>query len=190
VNEVHQVNQAIALLGGGVLGNSLGALRHSVLGQLTRQEEADGCLDLPASDGGPLVVMGQTRGLSGNALEDVVHERVHDGHGLGGDTGVGVDLLQHLVDVDGVALLPPPLLLLVSLGNGLLGLASLLGGLSGCFGGHGGALVAASVGLRSHPTRLYIMRLVTQDRGSEAYLSFLLAGTPNRYVTWILSTTI
>ena len=33
-----------------------------------------------------------------------VDERVHDGHGLGGDTGVGVHLLEHLVDVDLVGL--------------------------------------------------------------------------------------
>ena len=36
----------------------------------------------------------------------------------------------NLVDVDGVALLPPALLLLVSLGNDLLGFASFLGSLS------------------------------------------------------------
>ena len=118
------------LLGRSVLGDSLGALGHGVLGQLTGEEEADGSLNLPAGDGGALVVVCQARGLGGDALEDVVHERVHDGHGLGGDAGVGVDLLQHLVDVDGVALLPASLLLLVTLGDGLLGLASLLGSLS------------------------------------------------------------
>lgn len=33
-----------------------------------------------------------------------VNEGVHDGHGLGGDTGIGVHLFQHLVDVDLVGL--------------------------------------------------------------------------------------
>ena len=47
-----------------------------------------------------------------------------------------MDLPEHLVDVEAVAFLPPALLLLVSLGNGLLGLACLLGGLSGSLGGH------------------------------------------------------
>ena len=42
-----------------------------------------------------------------------------------------MDLLQHLVNVDAVGFLPPALLLLVSLGNALLSLTSLLGGLSG-----------------------------------------------------------
>ncbi|XP_053117304.1 uncharacterized protein LOC128329717 [Hemicordylus capensis] len=65
------------------------------------RQEAHGRLDLPGSDGGALVVVGQAGGLGGDALEDVVDEGVHDAHGLGGDAGVGVDLLQHLVDVDG-----------------------------------------------------------------------------------------
>ena len=49
-----------------------------------------------------------------------------------------MDLLQHLVDVDGVRFLPLGLLLLVSLGDGLGSLACLLGGLSGSLGGHVG----------------------------------------------------
>ena len=124
------------LLGGGVLGDSLGALGHGVLGQLTGEEQTDGGLDLPRGNGGPLVVVSQTAGLGGDALEDVVHERVHDGHGLGGDTGVGVDLFQHLVDVDGVRLPPPLPALLVprTLGLGLAGL--LLGSLASGFGWH------------------------------------------------------
>ena len=34
-----------------------------------------------------------------NPLEPVVDKGVHDGHGFGQDPGVGVDLLQHLVDL-------------------------------------------------------------------------------------------
>ena len=48
------------LLGGGVLGDSLGTLRHGVLGQLTGQEEPDSGLDLPRGDGAPLVVVSET----------------------------------------------------------------------------------------------------------------------------------
>ena len=103
---------SVGLLGAGVLGHGLGALRHGVLGQLTGQQQADGGLDLPGGDGGALVVVSQTRGLTGDALENVADEGVHDAHSLGGDPGVGVDLLQDLVDVDSIALLPgsPPLL--------------------------------------------------------------------------------
>ena len=114
------------LFGGGVFGDGLGALRDGVLGQFTGEEEPDGGLDLPRGDGGPLVVVSQTAGLSGDSLEDVVHERVHDGHGLGGDTGVGVHLLEDFVDVDGVGFFPFPLPLLVAGANGL-SLAGFLG---------------------------------------------------------------
>ena len=107
------------LLGAGVLGHGLGALRHGVFSQLPGQQQADGGLNLPGGDGGALVVMSQTRGLTGDALEDVAHEAVHDAHGLGGDPSVGVDLLQHLVHVDGVALLPGLSPLLPALTGGL-----------------------------------------------------------------------
>ena len=83
-----------------------------MLGQLSGQEETDGGLDLARGDGGPLLVVTQTASLGGDALQDVVDEGVHDGHGLGGHSGVGVHLLQH-----GVGFLP----LLIALGDVLLG---------------------------------------------------------------------
>merc|ERR1712210_295053 len=83
----------------------------------------------------PAKALGELAGLGGDALEQVVDERVHDAHGLGGDTGVGVHLLQDLVDVDGIGLLPLALpLLLVALGDGLGGLARLGSSLSGGLG--------------------------------------------------------
>jgi len=115
------------LLGAGVFGDGLGTFRDGVLGQLSGEKKTDGRLDFAARDGRALVVVGQTRRLTGDALEDVVDERVHDGHGLGGDASVGVDLLQHFVNVDGIALLPLPLLLLVALGDVLGSLTGLLG---------------------------------------------------------------
>ena len=120
-----------SLLGAGVLGDGLGSLRHGVLGQLTGQEETDSGLDLSAGDGGAPVVVGKTGGLGGDTLEDVVDEGVHDAHGLAGYTGVRVDLLQHLVDVDGVGFPPPPLPLLVPGTGGLCLAGGLLGSL-GC----------------------------------------------------------
>ena len=124
------------LLGAGVLGNSLGSFRDGVFGQFSGEEEPDGGLDLPGSDGGPLVVVGQFGSLSSDTLEEIVDEGVHDAHGLGGDTGIGVHLLQHLVDVDGIRFLTLVLALLSVLSNGLGGLAGFLGSLSGGFGGH------------------------------------------------------
>jgi len=97
-----------------------------VLGELTGQDEADRGLDFSRRDGGLLVVCGKLGGLSGDALEDIVDERVQDRHGAVGDTSVGVDLLENLVDVRAVGLLAGlARLLLVAGGSGSL-LASFL----------------------------------------------------------------
>jgi len=97
-----------------------------VLGKFTWQDETDRGLDLTGRDGGLLVVCSEFTSLSCNALEDVVDERVQDRHGTVGDTGVGVDLLEDLVDVRRVSLLSGlGALLLVTGGSGGL-LASLL----------------------------------------------------------------
>ena len=125
------------LLGAGVLGDSLGSLRDGVLGQLSGQEETDSGLDFAGGDGGPPVVVSQTGCLGSDALEDVVDKAVHDGHGLAGDSSVGVDLLQDFVDVDGVRFPPPlpPLLLTPTWGPLCLG-HSLLGSLACWFWWH------------------------------------------------------
>ena len=73
-----------------------------MLGKLTGEHEADGRLDLSGGESGLLVVGGELPGLGGDALKDVVDEGVHDGHALLGDSGVGVDLLEDLVDVRAV----------------------------------------------------------------------------------------
>jgi hypothetical protein len=67
-----------------------------VLGQLTRKEETDSSLDLSRGDSLTLVVTSETTGLSGDALKDIIDERVHDSHGLVGDTSIGVNLLKNL----------------------------------------------------------------------------------------------
>ena len=107
------------LLGGLVLGNSLGSLRDSVLDEFTRKDELDCGLNLTGGDGGLLVALSKTTGLGSDPLKQIVDHGVEDTHGLGMDTSVGVDLLHDPPDVDGVGLLPPPslLLLLVSLGG-------------------------------------------------------------------------
>ena len=128
------------LLGAGVLGDGLGAFRHGVLGQLSGQKETDGRLDFPGRDGRAFVVVGQTGRLSGDALENVVDEAVHDRHGFRGDSRVGVDLLQNFVDVSGVALRPFLAPLLIALHDVLLGLPGLLRCLSADFGRHIGTL--------------------------------------------------
>ena len=115
-----------------------------MLGKLSREEEPHRSLDLTGGDGGPLVVVSKTGSLSSNSLKEIIDKRVHDAHGLGGDTSVGVDLLEDLVDVDSVGLLPLVLLLLlVALGDGLGGLAGLLGSFSRNLGRHDDGLVGS-----------------------------------------------
>ena len=87
-------------LRGGELGDRLGTFGDGVLGELTRQDEADRGLDFAGGDRRLLVVSRELGGFGGDLFEDVVDEGVHDGHRLGGDTGVRVHLLQDLVDVD------------------------------------------------------------------------------------------
>ena len=107
-----------------------------MFGQFSWEEKSDSGLDFPGGDGGPLVVVSKTGSFSSNTLEDVIDKRVHDAHGLGGYTGIGVNLFQHLVDVDSVRFLALAVLLLVSLGDGLSGLSCLLGGFSRNFWRH------------------------------------------------------
>lgn len=134
---IQQGDSSWVLLGTGVLGDSLGALGHRMLCQFTRQQEPHSCLDLPTRDGRALVVVSQPRRLCCDALEDVVHEAVHDRHGLAGHSGVGMYLFEHLVDVDAEALLPlAPLLLLVGGTHIFLCLARLLHCFSARLGGH------------------------------------------------------
>ena len=106
-----------------------------MFGQLTREQETDCSLDLPAGDGGALVVVGQSGSLGSDSLKDIVDKAVHDRHGFAADAGVRVHLLQHLVDVDGIAFLSPPLALLVTSADGL-SLTRLLGAFGTDFGWH------------------------------------------------------
>ena len=74
--------------------------------------------------------MGELAGFSSISLEEVINEGVHDAHGLRGDTGIGVDLFQDLVDIDGIGLLALMAFLLSVLGDSLGGLSGFLGGFS------------------------------------------------------------
>lgn len=125
------------LLGAGVFGDSLGSLGNGVFREFTGKQKPDGGLDFPTGDGAPLVVVGKTRGFGSDTLENVVHERVHDGHGLAADTSVRVHLFQDFVDVNSEGFLPALLpLFLVSNTDGLLGFAGLFNGLSRGLGRH------------------------------------------------------
>ena len=93
------------LLAAGVFGDSLGSFGDGVLGQFSWEQKTDSSLDFPRGDGVFSVVLGKTLGLVGNTLENVIDKRVHDGHGFGTDSNIGVDLLEDIVDVDSVGFL-------------------------------------------------------------------------------------
>jgi hypothetical protein len=104
----------------GELGDSLGAFGDGVLGEFTREHQSHRGLDFAGRDRRLLVVAGELGGFAGNLFEDVVDERVHDGHRLGGDARVRVHLLEHLVHVNFVRLR-------LRLAADLLGASGLLG---------------------------------------------------------------
>ena len=112
------------------LGHSLGALGDGVLGELAGEDEADGRLDLAATECLRLREAADVGGLVADALEEVRDEVAHDSHALGRNARVRVHLLKDLVDVGGVRLLR---LLLSFLTGGFLGR---LGGLLGRGLGH------------------------------------------------------
>jgi hypothetical protein len=63
-----------------------------MLGELSRQDKTDGSLDLSGRDRTTLVVSSKLGCLSSDSLKDIVYERVHNRHGLVGDSGVWVNL--------------------------------------------------------------------------------------------------
>ena len=75
-----------------------------MLRQFTGQQKSNGRLDLARADSASLVVVGETRGLACNSLEDIIHKGIHNAHGLARDASIGMNLSEHLVDVDRVAL--------------------------------------------------------------------------------------
>ena len=118
------------LCGGGVLGHSLGALRHGMLGELAGKKEPDGGLDLSGRERLLSAVPRERDRFCGEAVKRVLDERVHDAHRTAGDSRLGVHLLEHLVDVAREGL-DTPLAALVA--TRLLG-GRLGGGFAGSFG--------------------------------------------------------
>ena len=115
--------------------DGLGALADGVLGQLTRKQQTNGRLDLTARDRRAPVVVRQSRRLGRDALEYVVYEAVHDAHRLAADSRVRMNLLQHLVHVDRVALTSSVLPLLVCATSSLRLARRLFAPFDAAFGG-------------------------------------------------------
>jgi len=118
------------------LGHGLCSFRDSMLGKLSRKHQTDSGLNLAGAQCSLLVVGSKLTGFTGNALKDIINERVHNGHSLLGDSSIRVDLLEDLVDVRRVRFHTLLVLLLVtSLLGGLCRLGRLLGGCLGHFDG-------------------------------------------------------
>jgi len=99
-----QRNSTRELRAGRELGDSFSAFRDSVLGKFSRKHEADRRLNFAAAERRLFVVGSKLSSLGSNTLKDVIDKGVHDRHTLLGDTGIRVDLLEHLVDVAAVRL--------------------------------------------------------------------------------------
>lgn len=74
-----------------------------MLADLPRQEKTHGSLDLSTRDGAVLAGVGQAPGLFGDLLKHMLHERMHDVHGLVRETQACVHLLQHPAEIGGEA---------------------------------------------------------------------------------------
>lgn len=125
------------LLGAGVFCDSLGTFGNGVFCQFTGQQKSDGCLDFSAGDGRSFVVVSQAGRFGSNSFKDVIHERIHDRHSLGRNTGVRMDLFQDFVNVDSERFLPALLpLLFVTSSYRFLGLSGLFNGFTRSLGRH------------------------------------------------------
>ena len=76
-----------------------------MLSELTWEKELDGRLDRSGGHGSSSGDSNETSGFVAESVEGVVHEGVHDVHGSSGDSNIWVDLLEDLVDVQGVGLI-------------------------------------------------------------------------------------
>ena len=73
-------------------------------GEFSGEDELDSRLNFAGRKSSSLVESDELGSLSGDSVEGVVDEGVHDVHGFLGDADVGVHLLEDFVDVDGEGL--------------------------------------------------------------------------------------
>jgi hypothetical protein len=87
------------LLGLVELGHGLGSFGNGMLRELTWKHKTDGRLHITGAERVTLVDAAKLSGFSGNLLEGVSDEVVHDGDASLGDANLRVDLLENLEDV-------------------------------------------------------------------------------------------
>ena len=83
-----------------VFGDGFSSFRDGVSGEFSWKDKLDSWLNLTGWKSSSFVESNEFWSFSGNSVESIVNERVHDVHGLLWDSDVWVDLLEDLVDID------------------------------------------------------------------------------------------
>jgi len=83
-----------------VFSDGFGSFRDSVSGEFSWEDELDSWLNLSGWKSSSLVESNELWSFSGDSVESVVDERVHDVHGFLWDSDIWVDLFKDLVDID------------------------------------------------------------------------------------------
>ena len=87
-----------------VFGDGFGSFRDCVSGELSGEDKLDSRLNFSGWKSSSLVESNEFGSFSGNSVESVMDEGVHDVHGFLGNTNVGVNLFQDFIDIDGEGL--------------------------------------------------------------------------------------
>ena len=96
---VHKLKECIRSLLD-VFGDGFSSFWDSVSGEFSGEDELDSWLDFSGRKGSSLVESDEFGTFSGNSVESIMNERVHDVHSFLGDTDVGVHLLKDFVNVN------------------------------------------------------------------------------------------
>ena len=83
-----------------VFSDGFGSFRDCVSGEFSWEDELDSWLDLSGWKSSSFVESNEFWSFSGDSVESVVNERVHDVHGFLWDSNVWVDLFKNFVDID------------------------------------------------------------------------------------------
>ena len=83
-----------------VFGDGFGSFRYSMSSKFSGEDELDSWLNFSGWKSSSLVESNKFGSFSSNSVKGIMNERVHDVHGLLGDTNIRVNLFQNFVDVD------------------------------------------------------------------------------------------
>ena len=87
-----------------VYGYGLSSFWDSMPSEFSRTDKLDSRLNCSVGKSSSLVESNYLWSFRSNSIEDIVNEGVHDVHGLLGYSHIRVNLLEHLVDINGEGL--------------------------------------------------------------------------------------